>query len=417
MKQPECENLIVIPTYWAPSSLAGIKPDYDENEEVIYDHPTNLNSEGTLTRCLASLERIKGHCFDVLIVGSASTPEIQKEMAHCVRNLVRGMRDRLPGKVYLFTDNRIELCRNILRKLPAQAAQFMEVQGYSNVRNTMLILGSLLDAERIIMIDDDEYITDPDYLGKIVRALGTRVNGNVVDGLAGYYANPDFTWQIPESGKLWSAFWPKSTAINATYQKLLEQEIAGDLIETPMVFGGCMAMTKNLYRTIPFDRRVPRGEDIDYLINARMFGYNFYMHQKLSIVHDPPSKANSDWLRLRQDIIRFIYEKRKLVEQEPRPNMVRVNIDELGPYPAAFLGDDLMERFVRTTTFLAIDYLADGAHEDARKCLKNVSLAMETEKSPRNGFQDLLHLQKLWGQIHKAIADSENRQIQELMLE
>ncbi|MCD6151567.1 MAG: hypothetical protein J7J70_07950, partial [Deltaproteobacteria bacterium] len=103
--------------------------------------------------------------------------------------------------------------------------------------------------------------------------------------------------------------------------------------------------------------------------------------------------------------------------QPPRPHMVRVNIDELGPYPAAFLGDDLMERFVRTTTFLAIDYLADGAHEDARKCLKNVSLAMETEKSPRNGFQDLLHLQKLWGQIHKAIADSENHQIQELMLE
>ena len=97
--------------------------------------------------------------------------------------------------------------------------------------------------------------------------------------------------------------------------------------------------------------------------------------------------------------------------------MVKVNIDELGPYPAVFLGDDLMERFIRTTTFLAIAYLADGAHEDAKECLKNVNLAMETEKNPRNGFQDLLHLQQLWVQIHKAIADSKNCQIQELMLE
>ena len=42
---------------------------------------------------------------------------------------------------------------------------------------------------------------------------------------------------------------------------------------TPLALGGNMAVGASLYRFLPFDPAVTRGEDIDYVINARMFQY------------------------------------------------------------------------------------------------------------------------------------------------
>lgn len=406
------ENLIVIPTYWRAAEPK------ESREEVAYNHATPLDTEGTLARCVESLNILKGPDFDVLIVAGASTPEIQEEMARKTGEIVKHARRELSGKVYLFTSGELEICREIMEELPHTGKGFMEVEGYSNIRNTTLILGSIIGAERIIMIDDDEYVTDPDFLGKIVRALGTRVGGKTVDGLAGHYLNPDGTWQTKKRDEPWATFWPINDYINLTYKMLLEGEDLPELIETPMVFGGCMALTKHLYRRMPFDRRIPRGEDIDYLINARMFGYNFFMHRALSIVHDPPPKPHSEWKSMRQDIVRFIHERMKLLEQVPMPNMDKVNFENLEPYPAAFLGEDLMERFLQTTNLLAIDYLARGCSEDAMECLKNVAIAKRALDKPRDSFDELIQLQKVWEQMHRNIeADSKCRKrMQDLMI-
>lgn len=44
---------------------------------------------------------------------------------------------------------------------------------------------------------------------------------------------------------------------------------------TPFVFGGNMVIHRNLFTVVPFDQNVRRGEDIDFLINARMLGFHF----------------------------------------------------------------------------------------------------------------------------------------------
>ena len=407
------ENLITIPTYWSPGKING------EKEQVVYDHPTPLDKEGTLARCVKSLEILKGPDFDLLIVAGASTPEIQNNMADKVKEIVKQTRTKLSGNVYLFTSGQLDLCWEIMEKLPPSGKGFMEVQGYSNIRNTLLTLGSLIGAERIIMIDDDEYITDTDFLGKIVRVLGTRVGGKTVDGLAGRYINPDGSWQTKEYDEPWSTFWPKNRSINQTYKRLLEGENNPELVETPMVFGGCMALTKYLYRRIPFDRRVPRGEDIDYLINARMFGYHFFMHRFLSIIHDPPPKFHSEWKAMRQDIVRFIHERLKLEQQVSKLNMDRVDLEDLEPYPASFLAGDIVDRFFRTSNLLAIDYLVRGYSEDAKECLKNIAIAKSAYENPRDSFEDLLHLQEVWEQMHQAIAGDSicRKRMHELLVE
>ena len=82
----------------------------------------------------------------------------------------------------------------------------------------------------------------------------------------------------------------------------------------------------------------------------------------------------------------------------------KVNFEDLEPYPAVFLGEDIMDRFFRTTNLLAIDYLARGKTEDAMECLKNVAIAKKAHDKPRDSFEALIELQKVWEQMHQAIA-------------
>ena len=394
------ENLVIIPTYWAPTGFA---PD---NGSVTYDHPTPLNNSETLTRCLESLQLIDGVEFDVLIVSGASTPEIVHEMGQRVCDIAERVRSKLPGKLFVFTGDRIPFCKEVLEKLPHEVESFLSIDGYSNVRNTMLILASVLQAKVVVMVDDDEYVTDSDFLGKVIRRLGTRVGGKVVDGLAGYYVTPDGEWETSELDDPWATYWPKNRMINKTYKKLLEGEDLPDLVETPMVFGGCMALTHHIYQKIPFDRRVPRGEDMDYLLNARMFGYHFFMHRGWSIVHAPPPKSHPIWKRMRMDIARFFIERQKILQQTKRINMTRVEVEDLMPYPGFFMADDLMDRIYRTSNLLAIEYLAKGKSREAMECLENISFAKKFEEDPRNGFSNLLELQTIWQNLHDAIAES-----------
>jgi hypothetical protein len=401
MRLPESENLVIIPTYWAPSEPA------TDGGKVTYDHPTPLENSETLSRCLESLQIIEGVEFDVLVVAGASTPEIMEEMGKRICAIAEAVRPKLAGELFVFTADRIPFCKEALAKLPTDAEGFLKIDGYSNMRNAMLLLAAVLQAKVVVMVDDDEYVTDPDFLGKVLKNLGTRVGGKTVDGLAGYYVKPDGEWETEEVDAPWAAYWPKNRLINRTYHKLLKGYGLPDLVETPMAFGGCIAMTRYLYQHIPFDRRVPRGEDMDYLINARMFGYHFFMHRGWSVVHAPPPKSHPEWKRMRMDIVRFLNERQKLVQQAERPNMSRVELEDLMPYPGFFLGEDLMERFYGTSSLLAIEYLAKGCNREALECLENIAIAKRLQDSPRDGFLNLLELQKLWQGLHETIAASE----------
>ena len=84
---------------------------------------------------------------------------------------------------------------------------------------------------------------------------------------------------------------------------------------TSFAFGGNLVVHRKLFSDVPFDPLIPRGEDIDFLINARMFGRRTYLDNRLSIKHLPPPKTFPTWRRVREDILRFIFEKKKLDSQ------------------------------------------------------------------------------------------------------
>jgi hypothetical protein len=125
-------------------------------------------------------------------------------------------------------------------------------------------------------------------------------------------------------------YWDQYDRMNEAFGKIIGSDPR--LKETPFVFGGNMVIHRNLFTVVPFDPHVTRGEDIDFLMNAKMFGFHFFLDNQLSIKHLPPSKAYPIWMQLREDIHRFIYERAKIEHQTAIAGMTRVYPEDFDPY-------------------------------------------------------------------------------------
>jgi len=182
--------------------------------------------------------------------------------------------------------------------------------------------------------------------------------------------------------------------MNRAFRKVIGK--SPRLKETPFVFGGNMVIHRDIFISVPFYPSVPRGEDMNFLISAKMSGFTFFLDNELHIKHDPPPKSHPHWRRVREDVFRFVFERSKLKAQEPTPNMVKVTPEELDPYPGEFLKDDLEERIFYLNQMLAVDYLVQGDQKGALECMNNIHLAKTQAVPERDPFQNFLKLQLLW---------------------
>ena len=167
-------------------------------------------------------------------------------------------------------------------------------------------------------------------------------------------------------------------------------------LRQPFVFGGAMVIHRSLFTAVPFDPVVRRGEDIDFLINARMFGFHFFLDNQLFIKHLPPPKMHPIWMQLREDIYRFIYERAKIEHQKEIKGMTKVYPEDFDPYPGCFLKSDLEEKIEKACKLLSEEYLAQGDRQGSEEALNNIVIA-KTDAVPRyDPFQSLCELQKRW---------------------
>jgi len=150
-----------------------------------------------------------------------------------------------------------------------------------------------------------------------------------------------------------------------------------------------MVIHKNLYQIVPFDPNIPRGEDIDYLINAKMFGFDFFLDNKLSIKHLPPQKTHSIWKRTREDIYRFIEVS----------NMRTVTAKDFSPYPGEFLTGELEDKIFKTNLLLALEYLANNKVEACKESIKNIYLSIHEAIPEKDPFTAYRKIQKYWEKL------------------
>jgi hypothetical protein len=386
---------LAIPTYWT-------HPGGQGREEVIFDHPTPLDTPGTLRRTLESLVPLVSEGVRVGVVAAAASPDLEREVERRVRKIIHS--PPLPYKVAFFSASHLKILREFTQKHGASEwLPLLSLSGYSQIRNLTLVLANICEAEVLVSLDDDEVIADPDFLAKIDEDFDILGRDHAIFGLAGIYRQANGSVHLPEPREPWACYWPKMRWLNDALTELALTQPR--LKPTYLGFGGNLALSSTLFRRLPFDAALTRGEDVDYVINARMFQIPFFLDNTLAIVHLPPDKPHPTWLRLRQDLLRFCYTRRKLQQQEPQPDLATVTPAQFKPYPGLFLEDDLPLRAFHSHTLLALDYLAAGDPEGARCTLENLALMHSLDQSGKKVFQEYLRSVSQWQALQCWLAD------------
>jgi len=379
---------MVIPTYWGRRKSEG-----GRKSDAIYDHPTPLDENGTLGRLLESLSILDNKKFNLVILGVSTAEDIQEEVEKKVSKIIKSKSPCI--QTQLFSVSNLKIIHNYLNgKNLDSFIPLLQLKGYPNVRNMCLFLPHLFDSEVVVLIDDDEVFEDSKFMNKVQEFIGEKRKNESILAVAGYYINPDNDFYLNKESHPWMTYWNKNDCMNRAFKKIIDKEPR--LKETPFAFGGNLVIHRKLFTKVPFDPHITRGEDIDFLINSRMFGYKIYLDNQLSIKHLAPPKTHPAWCQMREDIMRFIFQRKKLDCQKPAPRMVKVKSEELDPYPGEFLKEDLKEHIFKSNQMLAIDYLSCGDEEGARECMNNISIAKTMAELQINPFKNLLILQKKW---------------------
>lgn len=342
---------VVISTFW--TRRGGRSSDRLIN---VYDHPTPIDGESPLPACLRSLEGVRG-LGKVVVLVAATDASVEHEAEDRVREIVADF----PGLDSLvFGPAELGSLHRRLEQLEfSDMVSGVSLTGYGAVRNTGLIVAATLGQEIVVFVDDDEVITDPDFLATGVEGLGMKTpDGKVVFAKTGYYADEAGGHHIKDDPHWFDALWRETD----DYNRAMGAVDAPPRVKTStLAFGGCMALHRDMYCNVSFDPWVLRGEDVDYVINARMHGGDVFLDGGWSVVHKPPA-VPSPALRFRQDVYRFIYEHRKLEFAKSQIDLRRVTSASLRPYPGDFVGNSVAWRASITAILRALSGREPSAH-------------------------------------------------------
>ncbi len=315
---------VIIPTYWG---WPGEHPS--QANDAIFDHPTPLDGESTLPRLLESLRQQKGMGFNVLVITATVNAQLNKAVEEKVAQLIAPFESDYP--IAQFSARDLALLRERIENLGFNPA-LVSLDNYSNIRNIQLIIPHIMGAEIIVALDDDE-VVGPTYIRQATAFVGSEWQGEFISGVAGIYLDGNGEWQLPENPPTGNLFLDKAAIMNAGARLLMEED--QPLVKSPVSYGGNMIFHRALFTQVGFDPGITRGEDIDYLINAHLSGHAFWFDKTLTITHLPPeSHQTSPYTKLREDMIRFIYEREKLRYANVDPSL-------FNPYPGRLLDNDL----------------------------------------------------------------------------
>lgn len=371
---------MVVPSYWGRAGKELIA-----DEKIVFDHPTPLNEPGTLSHLLDSLDILQGMDGMVVIIAVANDPAIAGEVEKRITDLVAPYRERYD--VRCLGQSALERLQERLspQGISRPALALLNLDNYAAVRNICSLAGILNASPYTVFIDDDEVFTDPEFLTKIEEDTAKTVQGKRVEALAGYYLQPDTYLLDERTVKPWQKpHWNNAASMNRAFDLFIGREPR--LKPTPFVFGGNMTVSLSVLKSVPFDPRITRGEDIDFLLNMRTVGISMYLDRELAIKHLPPHSSRPAWKKVREDALRFLYERKKVFDHP------EIRIEEFMPYPGEFLGQDLEERIIKTCERLIRDYEADGDEESARECRATIRT---TEENPFRSFDTRVWLKEL----------------------
>lgn len=323
---------VAVPTYWSHAS------DTTGPEDIIFDHPTPLNEGGTLSRTLESFKVMKGS-FNVIIVAAVAHPSLDNDVHEHVKKLLAPFKDDL--NITLVSPSNLTAINEKLSK------PLLSLTSYGNIRNVQLAVPYAMGAKVVIGIDDDELVEDPDFIKKVMDNIHTTENPTNIHGMAGPYYDRNGEYQIAGADELEDCpnlFIKKNYFMNTALKAAMKQGETKDVFPCNIAFGGNMCMSREMIANTCHDPYIPRGEDYDYVINAKMNGYTYSFQPKMSIVHLPPdsdgSQAADKLSKMTCDIKRFIYMKEKNSLFNKLNPDTPFDIDYIMPYPGPYLTEE-----------------------------------------------------------------------------
>ncbi len=330
------KTAIVIPTY--------IKTD--SPQEI-----SKTTGFEMLRRALKSLEILKAGQLDVILPFCIEGKGIDEDTAKEYHSLLmEALSNPFPfRRVILTAHNLNAVKKRISRNGFSDIAEKLNVCGFPNIRNCGLIISQALGADVVIFLDNDEIIETPDFLHIALEGVIEPSDGAKMDGKGGFYISKTGEIYEKTAAPWWQVLWNKSKLFQAVWEAIIESKER--FVESPVVLGGNMVLSQRLFERIPFDPLIPRGEDIDYLINARLAGFKVLFDKNLKIKHLPSERTVSYRKEeLKGDIERFLYERAKVMGHKGL---------NLHPYPGYFLKWDMEVKAVITIILFSL-YLASN---------------------------------------------------------
>ncbi len=311
-----------------------------------YDHTTSLSSQGELPRCLDSLRKVRGLGHIVILV--AAEPSIENQAASKARSIAEYFSDL---SITVVGAPELALIRQRMEQLGVPVRNEIGLSGYGAVRNLGLLVANMLDFDAAVFLDDDSVVEDEAFLEKAMYGLGKLTRRGVpILAKTGYYLNEEGSFLSNKPTKWYDHFWQQGKAFNAWIAKAM----AGPrLSRSNHVCGGCLALHKEAFRRVSFDPWVARGEDLDYMLDLRMYGSDIWFDNQWVMRHLPPATPR-EGLRFRQDIFRWLYEYRKIEYARTQIDLLQIKPQSLQPYPGPFLESNITKRIRRTALLRSI---------------------------------------------------------------
>lgn len=364
---------------------------------IIPTYDKRIETDNTLPNLLESIKNLKERDFNVIILNNTINIGYHKKIEVKINNIIKPFKKDFKITQIGYKD--LEKLYNYFHKNNyPDFIDHIHLKGYSNFRNLGLIIANIMGTDIVIFLDDDEIIEDKDFLKKAREFIGKSYKRKFIGGIAGYYINKDGSYTLPRyklKKQWWSIFWNKPKHMNKAFKIIGSRK---RLNETSFAFAGNMVLHKKMFRKVPFDPYIQRGEDIDLLINAKYLGYTFLLDNKLGIKHLPPTKTRSDvWLGIRRDAYRFVYKRRKVLDLIKDKKLEKDVIKSLCPYPGYFIRKDIYLRLIITSFLLGLNVFLLGKFKDASEHFKNIKISLiDANKYAIKNSKKYFKLQKRW---------------------
>ena len=331
--------VIVIPTF-----VSARRRKEGGSVLTTYGHATPISQPGELPRLLASLQKVRGAGQIIVLV--VSEPSIENQAAEKVQSVV----SRFPSlNTVVIGAPELALIQQRMEQLGLGKLQKeIGLSGYGAVRNLGLVMADVLGFDSVVFLDDDEVVDDADFLQKAMYGLGKLTKKGIpILAKTGFYFNSEGSYLSKSQDKWYNHFWQQGKAFNKWISKAMR---GPRLSRSNHTCGGCLALHKEAFKRLSFDPWIARGEDLDYMLDLRMYGSDIWFDNQWSLRHLPP-ETESEGTRFRQDIFRWLYEYRKMEYSRTQIDLLQVKPSSLEPYPGPFLEPGITKR-IRLTAFL-----------------------------------------------------------------